>query len=212
MAELKRIKFCLYFLKLATLQLINHKPRKRPDSILFLSCITDNTPFVKCWIWVLWCLSDIPKPFTTHEQMNFISSLANELLLWKIKHRLSFYACIHAFNNLIHVFYWSHYHPNSLCVRFFRFLSQQTSKGIWLSKCQLYSLELLMKQSGESDCASVGMKLPNGTYKSPITEDHLFWVRPGKYFHAVDATDQNEDTLRRREIVRCPRRSLVKYF
>ena len=45
-----------------------------------------------------------------------------------------------------------------------------------------------MKQSGVSDCASVGMKLPNGTYKSPITEDHLFWVRPGKYFHAVDTS------------------------
>ena len=47
-----------------------------------------------------------------------------------------------------------------------------------------------MKQSGVSDCASVGMKLPNGTYKSPITEDHLFWVRPGKYFHAVDTSER----------------------
>ena len=87
-------------------------------------------------------------------------------------------------------FCWSHYYPNSLCVRFFRFPSQQTSQEIWLSKCQLYSLELLMKQSGVSDCASVGMKLPNGTYKSPITEDHLFWVRPGKYFHAVDSSER----------------------
>ena len=47
-----------------------------------------------------------------------------------------------------------------------------------------------MKQSGVSDCASVGMKLPNGTYKSPITEDHLFWVRPGKCFPAVDTSER----------------------
>ena len=66
------------------------------------------------------------------------------------------------------------------CVRFFRFLSLQTSKEIWLKKCQLYSVELLMRQSGGSDCASVGMKLPNGTYKGPITAAHLFWVKPGK--------------------------------
>ena len=52
-----------------------------------------------------------------------------------------------------------------------------------------------MKQYGEGDCASVGMKLPNGTFLGPITADHLFWVRPGK-----DATEQ--DTLRRPEIVR----------
>ena len=77
-------------------------------------------------------------------------------------------------------FAWQHYHSYPLSVRFFRFPSQQTSKEIWLSKCQLYSLELLMKQSGGSDCASVGMKLPNGTFKGPITADHLFWVRPGK--------------------------------
>ena len=88
------------------------------------------------------------------------------------------------------IFCWSRNHPNSLCVRFFRFPSQQTSQEIWLSKCKLYSLELLMKQSGVSDCASVGMKLPNGTYKSPITEDHLFWVRPGKYFYAVDTSER----------------------
>ena len=44
-----------------------------------------------------------------------------------------------------------------------------------------------MKQSGGKDCASVGMKLPNGTFIGPITEDHLFWVRPGKSFHAVDS-------------------------
>ena len=78
-------------------------------------------------------------------------------------------------------FYWQLYHSYPLIfVSFFRFLSQQTSKEIWLSKCQSYSLELLMKQSGGKDCASVGMKLPNGTFISPITEDYLFWVRPGK--------------------------------
>ena len=47
-----------------------------------------------------------------------------------------------------------------------------------------------MKHSGVSDCASVGMKLPNRTYKNPITVNHLFWVRPGKYFHAVDASER----------------------
>ena len=66
------------------------------------------------------------------------------------------------------------------CVRFFRFPSLQASKEIWLKKCQLYSVELLMKQSGGSDCASLGMKLPSGTYEGPITEAHLFWVKPGK--------------------------------
>ena len=40
-------------------------------------------------------------------------------------------------------------------------------------------METLMKQSGVKDCASVGMKLPNGTYERPITMAHLFWVRPG---------------------------------
>ena len=66
------------------------------------------------------------------------------------------------------------------CVRFFRFPSLQASKEIWLKKCQLYSVELLMKQSGGSDCASLGMKLPSGTYEGPITAAHLFWVKPGK--------------------------------
>ena len=47
-----------------------------------------------------------------------------------------------------------------------------------------------MKQSGGKDCASVGMKLPNGTFKGPITEDHLFWVRPGKSSHAVDTSER----------------------
>ena len=66
------------------------------------------------------------------------------------------------------------------CVRFFRFPSLQISKEIWLRKCQLYSVELLIKQSGGSDCASVRMKLPNGTYKGLITGAHTFWVKPGK--------------------------------
>ena len=66
------------------------------------------------------------------------------------------------------------------CVRFFRFPSLQASKEIWLKKCQLYSVELLMKQSGGSDCAKLGMRLPSGTYEGPITAAHLFWVKPGK--------------------------------
>ena len=28
--------------------------------------------------------------------------------------------------------------------------------------------------------ASIGIKLPNGTYEGPIGKDRLFWVRPGK--------------------------------
>ena len=36
-----------------------------------------------------------------------------------------------------------------------------------------------MKQIELKDCASVGMKLPDGTYKRPIDKAHLFWVRPG---------------------------------
>ncbi|XP_078372311.1 uncharacterized protein LOC144655983 isoform X2 [Oculina patagonica] len=57
--------------------------------------------------------------------------------------------------------------------------SFQTSSKIWLSKCQFYLIETLMKQSGSQDCASVGMKFPNGTYERPIERAHLFWVRPG---------------------------------
>ena len=37
-----------------------------------------------------------------------------------------------------------------------------------------------MRQFVGKDGASVGMKLPNGTFIGPITEDHLFWVKPGK--------------------------------
>ena len=85
--------------------------------------------------------------------------------------------CMHVFINL---FISKMIVRTLFCVRFFRFPSLQASKEIWLKKCQLYSVELLMKQSGASDCASLGMKLPNGTYKSPITAAHLFWVKPGK--------------------------------
>ena len=66
------------------------------------------------------------------------------------------------------------------CVRFFRSPSLKISKEIWLRKCHLYSVELLIKQSGGSDCASLRMKLPNGTYKGLITAAHIFWVKPGK--------------------------------
>ena len=39
-----------------------------------------------------------------------------------------------------------------------------------------------MVQYGENDSASVGIKLPNGTYERPIGKNRLFWVRPGKEF------------------------------
>ena len=80
--------------------------------------------------------------------------------------------------------------PTRFCVRFFRFPSLKISKEIWLRKCQLYSVELLIKQSGGNDCASVRMKLPNGTYKGLITAAHTFWVKPGKWLHVADATER----------------------
>ena len=90
----------------------------------------------------------------------------------------SFYVCMnHVFINF---FIGKTIIRTLFCVRFSRFPSLQASKEIWLKKCHLYSVELLIKQSGGSDCASVGMKLPNGTYKGPITAAHLFWVKPGK--------------------------------
>ena len=37
-----------------------------------------------------------------------------------------------------------------------------------------------MVQHGGKDGASVGIKLPNGTYERPIGKNRLLWVRPGK--------------------------------
>ena len=37
------------------------------------------------------------------------------------------------------------------------------------------------------DSASVGIKLPNGTYERPIGKSRLFWVRPGKGFSQIKA-------------------------
>ena len=37
-----------------------------------------------------------------------------------------------------------------------------------------------MVQYGEKDSASVGIKLPNGTYERPMGKNRLLWVRPGK--------------------------------
>ena len=39
-----------------------------------------------------------------------------------------------------------------------------------------------MVQYGGKDGASVGIKLPNGTYERPIGKNRLLWVRPGKRF------------------------------
>ena len=36
-----------------------------------------------------------------------------------------------------------------------------------------------MVQHGGPDSASVGIKLPNGTYERPIGKNRLHWVRPG---------------------------------
>ena len=35
--------------------------------------------------------------------------------------------------------------------------------------------------------ASVGTKLPNGTYERPIGKNRLLWVRPGKGFSQIKA-------------------------
>ena len=44
-----------------------------------------------------------------------------------------------------------------------------------------------MVQFGGPDSASVGIKLPNGTYERPIGKSRLFWVRPGKGFSQINA-------------------------
>jgi len=36
-----------------------------------------------------------------------------------------------------------------------------------------------MVQFGGKDGASVGIKLPNGTYERPIGKNRLVWIRPG---------------------------------
>ncbi|XP_044171792.1 uncharacterized protein LOC122956186, partial [Acropora millepora] len=59
---------------------------------------------------------------------------------------------------------------------------QQKSKEILLSKCHLHRLEMLMVQYGWKDSASVGIKLPNGTYEQPIGKNRLLWMRPGASF------------------------------
>ena len=50
---------------------------------------------------------------------------------------------------------------------------------MFLSKCRLYHVEMLMVYGGKYH-ASIGIKLPNGTFEGPIGKDRLFWVRPGK--------------------------------
>lgn len=42
-------------------------------------------------------------------------------------------------------------------------------------------MEMLMKQDAGGDSASVGIRLPNGSYERPIGNNRLFWVLPGKY-------------------------------
>ena len=57
---------------------------------------------------------------------------------------------------------------------------QQKSNEIFLSKCHLYRMEMLMKHAAGRDSASVGIRLPNGSYERPIGNNRLFWVLPGK--------------------------------
>ena len=58
----------------------------------------------------------------------------------------------------------------------------QKSKETFLSKCYFYRVEMHMVQYGGKDGASMGIKLPNGTYERPIGKNRLLWVRPGKGF------------------------------
>ena len=37
-----------------------------------------------------------------------------------------------------------------------------------------------MVQYRGTDSASVGIKLPNGTFERPVGKNRLLWVRPGK--------------------------------
>ena len=66
------------------------------------------------------------------------------------------------------------------CLDCFARFPQQKSNEIFLSKCHLYRMEMLMKQAAGSDSASVGIRLPNGSYERPIGNNRLFWVLPGK--------------------------------
>ncbi|XP_067041831.1 uncharacterized protein [Acropora muricata] len=58
----------------------------------------------------------------------------------------------------------------------------QKSKETFLSKCYFYRVEMHMVQYGGKDGASMGIKLPNGTYERPIGKNRLLWVRPGNSF------------------------------
>ncbi|XP_067042176.1 uncharacterized protein [Acropora muricata] len=58
----------------------------------------------------------------------------------------------------------------------------QKSNETFLSKCQFYLVEMHMVQYKGNDSASVGIKLPNGTYERPIGKNRLLWVRPGNSF------------------------------
>jgi len=58
----------------------------------------------------------------------------------------------------------------------------QKSKEFSLSKCHFYRLEMYMVQYRGQGSASVGIKLPNGTYERPIGKNRLHWVRPGNSF------------------------------
>ncbi|XP_015764618.1 PREDICTED: uncharacterized protein LOC107343549 isoform X6 [Acropora digitifera] len=62
-----------------------------------------------------------------------------------------------------------------------RFPGQKSSET-FLSKCQFYLVEMHMVQYKGKDSASVGVKLPNGTYERPIGKNRLLWVRPGNSF------------------------------
>ncbi|XP_031561610.1 uncharacterized protein LOC116297509 isoform X2 [Actinia tenebrosa] len=73
-----------------------------------------------------------------------------------------------------------------------RYPTLQTSSPVPLSTCHLYKVVLLMKQGIGKDCASVGMRLPNGTYERPIPSRRLYWVNPGTreiYFELKEHND-----------------------
>ena len=45
----------------------------------------------------------------------------------------------------------------------------------------------MVQKFGGKDSASMGIKLPNGTYERPVGKNRLLWVRPGKGFSETKA-------------------------
>ena len=51
------------------------------------------------------------------------------------------------------------------------------------------------QQFGGKDSASMGIKLPNGTYERPIGKSRLLWVRPGEGFSQIKAWMETKNAI-----------------